>query len=82
MAGIVQEETMSTNAKELCEKAKELPDIEKLILLDALLAQLDRPDPELDQVWAEEAQRRRQAYREGRLKARDYEEVMGDFPRP
>jgi hypothetical protein len=61
---------MPTSVKEICEKAKELPDTEKLALVDALLMQLDRPDPELDTVWAEEARKRRQAYREGRLETR------------
>lgn len=42
---------MSTNLNVICRKAAELPDIEKLALMDALLAQLDRPDPELDQSW-------------------------------
>ena len=73
---------MPTNLKEICQKATELPDIDKLVLVDALLAQLDRPDPELDRIWAEEARRRRQAYRQGRLEARDYERVMESFPRP
>ena len=71
---------MATHLDEICRKATELPDIEKLALVDALLAQLDRPDPELDQVWAEEARRRRQAYRAGHLEARDYEQIMGSFP--
>ena len=39
---------MPMNVEELCQKAKELPDVDKLALVDALLAQLDRPDPELD----------------------------------
>jgi len=67
---------MPTSVKEICEKAKELPDTDKLALVDALLMQLDRPDPDLDTVWAEEARKRRQAYREGRLEARDYEQII------
>ena len=70
---------MPTTLDELCAKAKELPDLEKLALVDALLAQLNRPDPELDNVWLQEARNRRQAYREGRLQARDYEDVIKDF---
>jgi hypothetical protein len=72
---------MPTNLKEICQQATELSDTDKLVLVDALLAQLDRPDPELDYVWAEEVRRRRQAYRAGRLEARDYEQVMESFPR-
>ena len=73
---------MSMSIREICQAAKELPDTDKLALVDTLLAQLDRPDPDLDSVWAEEARRRRQAHREGRLEARDYEQVMESFPRP
>jgi len=68
-------------AKEICEKAKQLPDIDKLLVIDTLLAALDRPDPEIDAVWAQEVRRRRQAYREGRLSAGDYEEVMARIMR-
>ena len=71
---------MPMKIEEICHHAKELPDVDKLALVDVLLAQLDRPDPELDRVWAEEARRRRQAYREGRLAARDYDQVIKDFP--
>ena len=71
---------MATNIEEICRKAKELPDLDKLVLVDALLEQLDRPDPDVDRVWAKEVRRRRQAYREGRLQARDYEQVMESFP--
>jgi hypothetical protein len=70
---------MPTSVKEIYEKASELPDIEKLALVDALLVQLDRPDRELDLVWAEEARKRRKTYRERGLEARDYERVMEGF---
>lgn len=76
------ENSMSITVKELCEKAKELPDLEKLALVDALLAQLDRSDPGIDSVWEEEARKRRHAYRAGRLEAHDYEEVMTRFQGP
>lgn len=72
---------MKMSAKELSEQARDLPDIEKLALVDALLAQLDQPDPEIDHAWAREARSRRQAYREGHMEARDYEQIMQGFPR-
>jgi len=66
---------MPTTAEEICAKAKELSDIEKLAVIDTLLLQLDRPDEEIDSLWAEEARKRRQAYHEGRLQTRDYEQI-------
>jgi len=56
---------MLDSLQEICEKARVLPELEKLALVDALLEQLDRPDPELDRAWTEEALKRRQAFREG-----------------
>ena len=72
---------MLDRLQEICEKARVLPDAEKLALVDALLEQLDRPDPELDRAWTEEALKRRQAFREGRLEAQDYEQVIKSLRR-
>ncbi len=36
--------------QEVAEKIKALPDMEKLALVDQILIQLDRPDPEIDHV--------------------------------
>jgi len=72
---------MPTDLNEIYQKARELPDADKLALVDSLLAQFDRPNPEVDRVWAEESCRRRQACHTGRLQARDYEQVVDSFPR-
>jgi hypothetical protein len=40
---------------------------------------LDKPDPEIDRVWQEEALRRVKAYDEGRLKTVSMEEVFRDL---
>ena len=73
---------MLTTLEYLSQRAKDLPDTEKLALVDELLVQLDRLDPTLDQAWINEVRKRRQAYREGRLEARPYNQVMGTFARP
>ena len=73
---------MSTAAKQICEQASHLPDAEKLALVDELLAQLDRPDPDLERVWADEARKRREAYRQGHIEAASYEEVLKGFRQP
>ncbi|GAK52133.1 hypothetical protein U14_03384 [Candidatus Moduliflexus flocculans] len=56
-----------------------LPDIDKLQLVDLILSQLDRPDPEIDRWWADEAKIRWQAYRDGRLDTVSYQEVMSKY---
>ena len=58
-----------------------LPDVEKLRLVDTILADLDRPDPEIDRVWAEEARKRWAAYKAGRVSTVPYETVMAKHRR-
>jgi putative addiction module component (TIGR02574 family) len=58
-----------------------LPDLEKLQLIDFIWEQLDRPDPEIDKIWADEARARWQAYKDGTLKTVSYEEVMSKYKR-
>lgn len=70
---------MSSTADKLEQEIKSLPDIEKLRLVDAILADLDRPDPEIDRIWADEARRRWDAYKSGRLRTVSYEEVMSKY---
>ncbi len=67
---------MATLNKEIKAKIRSLPDTEKLKLVDSILAQLDRPDPEIDRIWAEEARNRWQAYKAGKLETVSYEKVM------
>jgi len=64
-------------ADEIMEKVGELPDLEKLRVVDEILTQLDkRPDPEPDRIWADEALRRWEGCRSGLLKTVSYEEIM------
>ena len=68
---------MVTINKELKAKIRSLSDTEKLKLVDSILMQIDKPDPEIDRIWAEEARNRWQAYKAGKLKTVSYEKVMG-----
>jgi len=61
---------------EILEKALRLSPEERFLIVEGLLKSLDVPDPNLDQVWAKEAERRLTAYREGRLAAIPIEEVF------
>ena len=67
---------MSTIADRLVSEIRELPDVEKLRLVDAILTDLDKPDPEIDRIWAEEARKRWAAYKAGGIPTVSYEEVM------
>ncbi|HWR20979.1 MAG TPA: addiction module protein [Verrucomicrobiae bacterium] len=67
---------MAKTVDKLTAEIHDLPDLEKLRLVDAILTDLDRPDPEIDRVWAEEARKRWAAYKAGRVPTVSYETVM------
>ncbi|QII09440.1 addiction module protein [Candidatus Kuenenia stuttgartiensis] len=60
---------MATIYKELEVKIRSLSDTGKLKPVDSILTQLDRPDPEIDRIWTEEARNRWRAYKAGKLEA-------------
>ncbi|MDD5560037.1 addiction module protein [Candidatus Methylomirabilis sp.] len=72
---------MARTVDTLAAEIHDLPDVEKLRLVDAILADLDRPDPEIDRVWAEEARKRWEAYKAGRATTVPYETVMAKHRR-
>jgi len=74
-------ETMATNAEKLVSEIRALPDEEKLRVLDAILTDLDKPDDEIDHVWAVEARKRWASYKAGRLRTVSYEELMSKYNR-
>ena len=71
-----KESVMGTISEELAAKIRALPDTEKIELVDSILMQLDRPDPEIDRIWADEARKRWQAYKMGKAETVSYEQVM------
>ena len=72
---------MATQADKLVTEIRTLPDEEKLRVLDAILTDLDKPDHEIDQVWAEEARKRWSSYKAGLLQTISYEELMRKYNR-
>jgi len=65
---------MST--KKLFDEAMKLKPKEKALLVESLIRSLDQPDKDLDEIWAEESERRLKAYRAGKLDAVAMEEVF------
>jgi len=65
---------MST--KTLLDEAMKLKPEERLSLVEVLIKSLDEPDKKLDELWAEEAEKRLAAYREGRLEGVPMEEIF------
>jgi len=73
---------VTKTTEKLVLEIQSLPDIEKLHLVDAILTDLDRPDPVMDRIWAEEARKRWAAYKAGRIPTVSYETVMEKHRRP
>jgi putative addiction module component (TIGR02574 family) len=71
-----EENTMGS--KEVLEEALKLRAEERFIVIEGLIKSLDEPDATLDEIWAEEAEKRLHAYREGKLRGVPMEEVFGE----
>jgi putative addiction module component (TIGR02574 family) len=72
---------MAKSIDKIAEEIRALPDTEKLRLVDTILSDLDKPDPEIDRVWAEEARKRWAAYKAGKVPTVSYESVMAKHRR-
>ncbi len=70
---------MTDSLKRIVSEIDSLEDIEKLQLVDVILADLDKPDPEIDKIWAEEARHRWNDYKAGKVKAIPYEDVLSKY---
>ena len=67
---------MATDTDKLLAEIRNLPEEEKLRLVDAILTDLDTTDPVIDQIWVIEARKRWEAYKAGRLGTVAYDKVM------
>ncbi len=70
---------MNTATKAIVEQAAKLSDNDKIELIDALLATVDKPDAEIDTLWAADAESRLSAYQEGELQALDLNQVLAKY---
>jgi putative addiction module component (TIGR02574 family) len=73
---------MNTRITSLAEEAERLPAVDRIELVERLLSSLDKPDPEIDRAWAEECERRLDAYLSGETSARDAEDVLAKYLKP
>jgi putative addiction module component (TIGR02574 family) len=65
-------------SQEILEQALRLKPDERFSLVEGLLRSLDQPDQQLDVIWADEAEKRLKAYREGRLEVIPMEDIFKD----
>jgi putative addiction module component (TIGR02574 family) len=64
------------SSKEILEQAIALKPEERFMIVEGLLKSLDEPDQKIDDIWAEEAEKRLKAYRSGKLKGIPMDEVF------
>jgi len=65
--------------KIIADNALSLPVIQRVELVELLLSSLDHPDKEIDDLWAEEAESRIDAYEMGKVKAVSLEQVLSKY---
>ena len=65
-----------TETKVVIDEGLQLKPAEKVIVIEALIRSLDVPDPNIEKAWADEAERRLKAYKEGKLETISFEEMF------
>jgi len=65
--------------EDVLKEAISLRPLEQAKLVDQLIAVLDTPDPELDKLWADEAESRLDAFKRGKLKSIALEDVLSKY---
>ena len=64
---------------EIRKKLDDLTDNEKLVVLNYLVEELDKPDPEIDKAWIKEVSRREKEMKSGKVKILSHSEVVGKY---
>lgn len=70
---------MSNVDKEIARDVLSLPVNQRAELVELLLASLDRPDQEIDKLWAEEVENRINAYELGKIKTVSLQSVLSKY---
>lgn len=66
-------------AEEIIAQVIKLKPTERFDLVEKILHSLDHPNPEIDRIWQEEAEKRLAAYRAGKVKGVPAEDIFGEF---
>ena len=70
---------MTVATENLLNQALELPPLERATLVDGLLSSLDRPDPRILELWANEAENRMALFAAGTMRAIPEDEVFSEL---
>lgn len=64
--------------KDLLKKVLDLTPGQKMLLIEALVESLDKPNEYVQEVWLKEAESRLEEHRKGKSKGFDEQEVFGE----
>jgi len=64
------------DSKALLREALQLRPAERLQLIEWLTQSLDKPDDKIDEIWAEEAEKRYQALKKGKVRTIPLDEII------
>tara|TARA_B100002049_G_C15804992_1_gene260487 strand:- start:207 stop:422 length:216 start_codon:yes stop_codon:yes gene_type:complete len=70
---------MSVTVDKILDDALTLSPAERAALVEELLSSLDKPDSEIDRLWAEEAEARIDAAERGEMKSVPASQVFGKY---
>jgi putative addiction module component (TIGR02574 family) len=73
---------MNARATSLADEAERLPPADRIAIVERLLNSLGKTDPEIEQAWADEAERRLDEYLAGGVAGLDTEEVLAKYLKP
>ncbi|MCK5675017.1 MAG: addiction module protein [Spirochaetales bacterium] len=65
-------------SQELLKEVLTLKPQDRFLIVEGILSSLDQPDNDIDEIWANEAVSRLQAYRAGKLKGFPMSEIFND----
>lgn len=70
---------MSATPERILEEALRFPPAQRAAIAEGLLSSLDEPDPEIDKLWAEEAEARIDAAQRGAMETVSEQEVFAKW---
>lgn len=70
---------MNTSVDRVLNEALHLSAAERAAVAEGLLSSLDKPDPKIDQIWADEAEARIDAADRGEVESVSSEEVFSKY---
>lgn len=70
---------MNVTSENIIKQTSQLSANEKIELIDALLATVDKPDAAIDALWAKEAEYRLTAHQNGEIQALNLNQVLDKY---